>query len=200
MARLSGHSATARFRLAAADSAGFPSPYQRSQYGGDVGGAIIKNKLFFFADGERTIQQTASPGARLGSFRPVLRYLRRSVPRRQPARTFGLPLTKTRTPSSLDSVLSRTLWAPRSGYGYSLYDNIDITRNQVVGVDFNTGSFSHSIRFSYLKFQNQIVDATTGNSALPFNNIGAEIFTGVQAWWPVLTFWLRKALRKATTR
>src|ERR1019366_767738 len=61
--------------------------------------------------------------------------------------------------------------------GYSLYDNVDITRNDVVGLDFNTGSISRSIRYSYLKFQNQIVDATTGSS-LPFANIGAEIFMG----------------------
>jgi hypothetical protein len=46
----------------------------------------------------------------------------------------------------------------------------------MVGVDFNTGSFSHSIRFSYLKFQNQIIDATTGNSALPFDDLHAELF------------------------
>ena len=64
------------------------------------------------------------------------------------------------------------------GSGYSLYDNKDITRNHVVGMDFNTGTFTHSIRFSFLKFQNQIVDATTGNSALPFDNLGAEIFMG----------------------
>ena len=51
------------------------------------------------------------------------------------------------------------------GYGFSLYDNKDITRNFVGGVDFNTGSFSHAIRFSYLKFQNQIKDATIGHVA-----------------------------------
>ena len=32
----------------------------------------------------------------------------------------------------------------------------------VAGLDFNTGSFTHTIRFSYLKFQNQIMDAVTG--------------------------------------
>jgi hypothetical protein len=53
------------------------------------------------------------------------------------------------------------------GLGYSVYDNKDYTRQHVVGIDFNTGSFTHTIRFSYLKFQNQIVDATAGNTALP---------------------------------
>ncbi len=40
---------------------GAPGPFQRSQYGGDFGGAILKDKLFFFADGERTIQHTTVP-------------------------------------------------------------------------------------------------------------------------------------------
>src|SRR6201988_114606 len=33
--------------------------FQRSQYGGDVGGAIIKDKLFFFVDGERILAHDA---------------------------------------------------------------------------------------------------------------------------------------------
>ena len=45
----------------------------------------------------------------------------------------------------------------------------------MVGVDFTTGSFSHSFRYSYLKFQNQIEDVTSGNSALPFSSTGLEI-------------------------
>jgi hypothetical protein len=40
---------------------GFSSPFQRSQYGGDLGGPIIKNKAFFFIDGERTVQHTQVP-------------------------------------------------------------------------------------------------------------------------------------------
>src|SRR6202045_217945 len=37
------------------------APYQRSQYGGVLGGPIFRDKLFFFADGERTIQHTNAP-------------------------------------------------------------------------------------------------------------------------------------------
>ncbi len=40
---------------------GFSAPFQRSQYGGGVGGPIIKDKAFFFVDGERSIQHTQVP-------------------------------------------------------------------------------------------------------------------------------------------
>src|SRR5215469_4587395 len=36
-------------------------PFQRSQYGGNFGGPIMKNKLFFFMDGERTKQDSFAP-------------------------------------------------------------------------------------------------------------------------------------------
>jgi hypothetical protein len=61
------------------------------------------------------------------------------------------------------------------GFGFQVYDNKDYTRIHVLGVDFNTGSFSHSFRYSYLKFQNQIKDVTSGNPALPFSSTGLEI-------------------------
>src|SRR5579863_10214801 len=37
------------------------TPFQRNQFGGDFGGALIKNKLFFFAAGERTKQDFNQP-------------------------------------------------------------------------------------------------------------------------------------------
>src|ERR1700739_448667 len=40
---------------------GLSEPFQRSQYGGRVGGPIIKNKFFYFLDGERTVQHLQAP-------------------------------------------------------------------------------------------------------------------------------------------
>jgi hypothetical protein len=156
---------------------GFAAPYQRAQYGGGVGGPIIKDKLFYYLDGERTIQHTQVPV-------PI------SYPFTSYSGTFADPFHEGNLLGRLDYTLPKNAklfyrfsyfknsLGATFGEGFSVYDNIDITRNQVVGVDFNTGSFTHSIRFSFLKFQNQIVDATTGNSALPFDDLHAEITMG----------------------
>src|SRR5208282_3196478 len=40
---------------------GLEAPFQRSQYGGRFGGPFIKNKFFYFLDGERTLQHEQAP-------------------------------------------------------------------------------------------------------------------------------------------
>ena len=51
-----------------------------------------------------------------------------------------------------DTLISRICWGRLSDSATRFADNKDITRNDVVGLDFNTGPFTHSIRFSFLKF------------------------------------------------
>jgi hypothetical protein len=149
-------------------------PFQRSQYGGSLGGAVIKDKLFFFADGERIKQD---------SFAPVLL----GAPFSGLSGGFSVPFRDDELLGRVDYNLGHNARAfyrydyfknslPSSfGFGYSVYLNKDVTRTHVVGVDFNTGSFTHTVRFSYMKFQNQIVDTTSGNAALPDSSLGVEI-------------------------
>src|SRR5207237_7635987 len=47
-------------------------------------------------------------------------------------------------------------------YTFTPYKNIHHTPVHAAGVDFNTGRFSHNIRFGYTKFKNGIVDAVLG--------------------------------------
>jgi hypothetical protein len=157
-----------------------PPNFQRSQYGGRLGGPIIKNKFFYFLDGERTFQHEQAPvlvGAPFNNF----------------SGDFSSPFIEDNLMGKADYQLSQSAHLfyrfsyfknsllANAGLGFSVYDNKDITRNHVIGLDFNTGSFTHSIRFDYLKFQNQIVDATLGSS-LPLANYPVEIqmgFTGL---------------------
>jgi len=156
---------------------GFTAPFQRSQYGGDFGGPIWKNKLFFFADGERTIQHTVVPVPIAQPFESYSGTFSDGFHEGNLLGRLDYQLTKSARLFGRFSYFKNDLGAT-FGLGYSLYDNIDNTRNDVVGVDFNTGSFSHTIRFSFLKFQNQIVDATSGDPSLPFYNLHAELFAG----------------------
>jgi hypothetical protein len=145
---------------------GFKAPFQRSQFGGRFGGPVIKDKLFFFMDGERTKQDSTAPVSVTG-------------PLQGESGTFNQPFRESNLLGKVDYQLGANAklfyrysyfanFLPATfGFGYSVYANKDYTRNHVVGLDFNTGSFTHSIRYSYLKFQNQIVDNTVG-SGLPF--------------------------------
>lgn len=164
--------------LDAASPGGQDLYMQRQQYGARLGGPIVKNKLFFFGDGERTKQ---------GSFAPVILT---GTPFESDGSGFSQPFIEDNLIGKVDYNLSNGAKAfyrysyfknslqATFGLGFSVYDNRDITRQHVVGFDFSTGSYTHSFRASYLKFQNQIVDSTVGNNALPYCCTGLEISSG----------------------
>ncbi len=150
--------------------AGQPDPNcHRNQYGGTLGGSFIKDKLFYFAEGDATYQNL---------FTPVVYAL--------PFQNFGggynSPYKNPNFLGRLDYV------APHNvklffRYNYSqiqadgtffsdslqVYQSKNYSRNYVGGADFTTGSWTHSFRFGYLKFQNEVADATIG-SGLPLSD------------------------------
>jgi len=149
-------------------------PFQRSQYGGNLGGAVIKDKLFFFADGERIKQDSFAPVLVASPFDTTYNG------------GFAVPFRDDELMGRVDYNLGhnarlfyRFNYFKNSlnsdfGLGYGVYVNKDVTRTHVIGYDFNTGTFTHTIRFSYLKFQNQIADVVKGSS-LPGADIGLDV-------------------------
>jgi hypothetical protein len=149
----------------AATYPGDGTAFQRSQYGGSFGGAIIKDKLFFFIDGEKILQHSAAGvliGGNLSSF----------------SGNFAAPYHDGETIGRIDYLVSKNIKAffrynyfqnaDVGAFGgastYSNYLNEDRTKSFVGGVDISQGSITHSIRASYLKFVNVITDSVIGSN------------------------------------
>ena len=146
-----------------------PPPYfQRNNYGGSVGGPILHNKLFFFANVERIQQAALTPSNVGAAFLPVIGS---AFP------TIGTPYKLTYSTGRVDYT---GLWGGhyffRAGYNvdaatrnpsfYELYTNRDNTFGFAGGADFQRGHFTHSFRGSYEKFHNFIADAVAGNTGI----------------------------------
>ncbi|MFZ0319211.1 MAG: carboxypeptidase regulatory-like domain-containing protein [Candidatus Sulfotelmatobacter sp.] len=155
-----------------------PSPYfQRNQDGGNFGGPILKDKAFFFLDGERTLQHLGAPVLESSPFQGYSGFFPAPFIDDELLGRIDYQLTKTARLFGRFSYFKNSTDATFFPTSFQVYNNRDVTRNTVAGADFNTGSFTHTIRFSYLKFQNQIVDGTQGTN-LPFANYPVSINIG----------------------
>jgi hypothetical protein len=139
-----------------------PAKFDRKQYGLSLGGPIIKDRLFAFGSGERTTQDllaTVNPPQPFdvlsGSFNSPFRdqqWLGRLDYNASPNMRFFFKYTYEQ---------NRAVGAFVPGT-YSPFANLDNTPSYGGGVDFTTGSFTHSIRLGYMKFRNGITDAVAG--------------------------------------
>src|SRR5436189_1665063 len=127
---------------------------------------VFKDSLFFFLTGELTKQSLVSPvllGAPFGSlsggfdspFKETLLLGRMDYQFHNAARLF-YRITYNNNINVSGFVAN----------SYQPFGNQDNTPGHLAGADFNTGSFTHQIRFSYTKFQNRIGDVVTGSSIL----------------------------------
>jgi hypothetical protein len=194
--------------LGFATTEGVDLPFQRNQFGGAIGGPIIKDKLFFFADSER-IKQDSGTAIQLG---PNFQSVQALHPFLQ------TPYRETYSAGRLDYNgpfnghyfvrvnYDNNSTASSFGSGYTLYGNRDNSPGIAGGIDFVTGRATHSIRVSYEKFHNLIGDQVIGNGSVfnPFpsptalvtlRNTAEGLFTGPNILAPQVTYQSDKQFR-----
>ncbi len=151
------------YRAGAANTTGgYDAPFQRNQFGGNLGGPIIKDKLFFFGDLERVKQDSQNSATTSSTFAGIqAQYPTLPSPFRDTYSTVRLDYT---APHGIH-LFARGYYEPNaddSNYNflYSIYQNRDNTPGIAGGADFVTGNFTHSLRVSYEKFHNLLQDGT----------------------------------------
>lgn len=190
------------YRAGFADLPGAVSPqFQRNQFGGRFGGAIIKSKLFFFIDSERLKQDSADSIVAGAPFQGLTRGI-------------DSPFKSSQVSGRLDWQAAKNVrvfykfaydWnysTSSAGTSFSYYANRDYSPSHALGIDISEGNWSHSIRMGYLKFHNQIIGDTGSQSPainpFPFAEIAFQdtsLITGPNYLAPQQTFQSNKQIK-----
>ena len=156
------------FRDKAAGGASLPGSkdfgYSREIFGGNVGGAWKKDKLFYYLSGEYLRQDLDFPAV----FNAPFNLLDGS---------YKTPFHETEVAARLDYKLSsRSQVFYRftydngndvnsfGGANYQPFKSHDDTFGNAGGFDFTRGPYVHSLRFAYNRYTNKIVDAVAGSN------------------------------------
>jgi len=140
------------------------SIFTRKQYGVNLGAPIVKDKLFAFGSWERTTQSEEGAVIPLAPF---------NVDQKG---TTGSPFNDLEFLGRVDYNLTNSVhvffkftyeqnkdvasFVPGT---YEPFANVDNTPSYGGGIDFTTGTFTHSFRVGYLKFRNGIAAAPVDN-------------------------------------
>ncbi|HKE59509.1 MAG TPA: TonB-dependent receptor, partial [Pyrinomonadaceae bacterium] len=136
-------------------------PFDRQILGGRMGGYLVKNKFFWHVEFENNNQD----GQQFSSVPNFTQF----------TGAFGVPLDERLAGARVDWKISDRMSSfyrfnhnynfGVTGFGgqdLSAFGNLNNTNTHVAGLDYSTARWTHSGRFSYLNFNNFIVD---GNAA-----------------------------------
>jgi hypothetical protein len=136
-------------------------PFRRNQVGGAVGGPLSKDKLYFFVGGEYTRQNGSNPVAMSfpfnllsGGYDALFR------------ETMGTGRLDWKVKPGMKAFYrfnyddSRNVW----GETFSPFLNVNTATSETLGLDFNRGIYTHSIRFGYDRFNNHLVESSAVGS------------------------------------
>ena len=159
----------------AANIANFDVPFQRNNFGGQLGGPILKDRVFFFVDAERLKQDLVETVANGNAFTSI-------------NGAFNSPFRDTNGVAKLDwhindnyKMYYRFSYEQNSstkGFipnSFQPFTNVNHTPVHAVGLDFNTGTFTHAFRFGFTKFRNGITDATQSGVFNPAPDLSITI-------------------------
>ena len=135
-------------------------PFDRQILGGRAGGYIIKNKLFWHTEFENNNQD----GQQFTSVPNFTQF----------TKAFGVPLDERLAGARVDWKVNDKIGVfyrfnhnynfGVTGFGgtdLSAFGNLNNTNTHVAGLDYSLSRWTHSVRFSYLNFNNFIVDANS---------------------------------------
>ncbi len=154
------------------------APFHRHQVGFNAGGPFVKDKLFWHVSWERFYQSdnfVTDPAS--VQFFP------------QMAGNVQLPIGIRYSSARLDWNLNSSVrlfyrfnnsWdVSTGGSGQSPFQNIDWTNVHAVGVDYTRSRATHSYRFGYVNFNNNISSQEFSQFKFPLTGDGVPYFLGV---------------------
>ena len=156
------------------------TPFNRKRTGGSVGGPFIKDKLFWYANWEKTWQATQD----------VQRHP--EFPQFNVVQGF---------PTNVQYVLGRMDWNITSGIrmfykfqhsddvstggsAISPFQNLDWTNVHTIGVDINKAHSTNSVRFGYTNFNNRIASQELDTKFLTSGGVPVQLNVDGISWGP----------------
>jgi len=152
--------------------------FRREQFGGNFGGPVIKDKLFFFGDWERNRQDYLAPVELGGNFAPLSSSINQPFREQEAFGRLDWQALRSMKLFYRFTYNENSNVVPFIPNTFSPFKNFDHAQDHLGGMDWVTGKFTHSFRVEFLVFANHITGATEGYDPAP----GLELAFGTDPY------------------